>query len=286
MQHSAKSCISAGRSTEFSLVQGERGRSAAVDAVDDAVDDASLVARARSGDARAFAELLGRHQDVLRRAALRRTRNAADADDVVQETALKAWQRLDSLREPGKVRAWLLQIAVREALSTVLARREDHELTDDAASVSGPDSGVDRFDLHDGLRAALRALPRHQARAWLLREADGLSYREIAERLDASESSVRSWLVLARKRVQRGIDECCPSARPSASVPSLLQGGFAVPPVQAVKAPVAGLPPRTPDGRRSTAGLRSPMHQDIELVPASATDGTPAPLATSRSTRS
>lgn len=245
----------------------------------DAVDDASLAVRAQAGDARAFAELLGRHQDVLRRAALRRTRNPADADDVVQETALKAWQRLDSLREPGKVRAWLLQIAVREALSMVTARRQDHELTDDSASVAGPDSGVDRFDLHDGLRVALRALPRHQARAWLLREADGLSYREIAERLDASESSVRSWLVLARKRVQRGIDDCCPSARPVAAAPSLAQGGFAAPPGQVVKAPVAVFPPQGQDGPRPRAGLRSPIHRDLDTIAARASGSTPAAQA-------
>ena len=208
----------------------------------DEVSDADLALRAQNDDGRAFADLLRRHGTALRNVALRYTRNAADADDVTQDAAIKVWRNLHALREPEKVRSWMLQITAREALSRVTTARQHHELTEDAASVNGPDDAVDRFDLHDGLRTALRALPEHQTRAWLLREAHGLSYREIAERLGASESSVRGWLVLARKRTQRSIDECCPAARPRAVEVTLPLGGDASPVVLPEAAAVATLP--------------------------------------------
>ncbi|MGT2425078.1 RNA polymerase sigma factor [Amnibacterium kyonggiense] len=219
----------------------------------EAADDADLVLRAQAGDGRAFAELLRRHGGVLRKVALRHTRNAADADDVVQEVAVTVWQNLHALREPAKVRSWMLQITARAALGRVTATRRHDELTEDTATVDGPDAALDRFDLHDGIRTALRALPEQQSRAWLLREAHGLSYREIAERLEAPESSVRGWLVLARKRIQRSVDECCPTARPRAVAVALPVGGDAPPVVLPEEGPVATLPPTRSGATRSYA---------------------------------
>ncbi|GAA2753899.1 RNA polymerase sigma factor [Amnibacterium kyonggiense] len=212
----------------------------------DTATDLDLVLRARAGDGRAFAQLLRRHGAAMRAVALRTTRNGADADDAVQEAAVHVWRNLASLRDPEKARSWMLRIAAREAVRRVVGARQEHELDDDAASVAGPDLAVDRFDLHAGLRSGLRALPEPQARAWLLREAHGLSYREIAERLDASESTVRGWLVLARKRIQRSIDECCPTARPRAVSVRLPVGGDVPPVVEAEPAPVATAPGLTP----------------------------------------
>jgi RNA polymerase sigma-70 factor, ECF subfamily len=220
--------------------------------------DAGLVLRARAGDGSAFADLLRCHGAAMRRVALRYTRNAADADDVVQEAAIKVWRNLDALREPEKARAWMLQITAREALGRATAARHDHELTEDAAAIAGPDLAVDRFDLHDGLRTALRALPEQQATAWLLREVHDLSYREIADRMDAPESSVRGWLVLARKRIQRAIHECCPTARPRAVEVRLPVGGDRPPVVQPAAAPVATYPPTPPASpATASAGRRS-----------------------------
>jgi RNA polymerase sigma-70 factor (ECF subfamily) len=164
-------------------------------------DDALLVARARDGDRRAFAVLLRRHEGTLRRYIDRLTRNRADTDDVLQETALLAWRRLDGIAEPAKVRSWLIRIATREALRTVGSGPAHVELADDDAIVAGPDSGVEGLDLRASLQAALDALPQQQARCWILRELGGYSYSEIAERLDIPESTVRGSLVGARKHI-------------------------------------------------------------------------------------
>ena len=167
----------------------------------DRADDALLVARARDGDLRAFATLLRRHEGVLRRYIVRLTRHAADTDDVLQETALKAWQRLDSLREPAKVRAWMIQIATREALTLVTSRRVEHELSDSDAVVAGPDHLAHHLEAMPALQAALDALPQQQAQCWVLRELGGYSYREIADQLSIPESTVRGSLVAARKSI-------------------------------------------------------------------------------------
>jgi RNA polymerase sigma-70 factor (ECF subfamily) len=164
-------------------------------------DDGLLVARARDGDVRAFGTLLRRHERTLRRYIERLTRNPADTDDVLQETALIAWRRLDLLAEPDRVRAWMIRIATREALRVVTSRRPHDELTDDVALVEGADRPADQLDLRAALRDALDALPQQQARCWILRELGGYSYSEIAERLELPESTVRGSLAAARKSI-------------------------------------------------------------------------------------
>lgn len=164
-------------------------------------DDAFLVARARDGDLRAFGVLLRRHESTLRRYITRLTRHGADTDDVLQETALKTWQSLDSLREPAKVRAWMIRIATREALGLVTSRRLELELSDTDAVVHGPDHDVHGLETVPALQAALDALPQQQARCWVLRELGGYSYREVAEQLSIPESTVRGSLAAARKHI-------------------------------------------------------------------------------------
>lgn len=166
----------------------------------DGVDDAFLVARSTDGDRRAFAALLRRHGGILRRYVERLTRNRADTDDVLQETAVIAWQHLQDVREPERVRGWLIQIATREALRHVSTRPRDVEL-DEEAPAPAADSDVDRLDLQRSLQAALDALPQQQARCWVLRELGGYRYSEIADQLAIPESTVRGALAAARKSI-------------------------------------------------------------------------------------
>ena len=246
-----------------------------VEAVD-ALPDADLALRARDGDARAFAVLMRRHDAVLRRTILWRTHNDADVDDALQETVLKVWQKLPSLREPAKVRAWILRIAAREALQLVTSRRPASELYEDSATIGGPDRLVDRFDLQEGLRSVLQQLPDQQARSWVLRELEGLSYRDIAERLAVPESSVRGSLVLARRRVQSAIDEMCPSARAATTGARGRVQQFAAPLVTPVKAPVATYPPSA-TGVEPRAAVVTALHEDLEVVAVPEAPGAPVP---------
>src|SRR3954469_24357397 len=74
------------------------------------LDDALLVARARTGDADAYSALLGRHRERLVRACGRALAEENEAADVAQEAALVAWLQLDRLREPARFGAWLAAI--------------------------------------------------------------------------------------------------------------------------------------------------------------------------------
>ncbi|GAA4757333.1 RNA polymerase sigma factor [Amnibacterium soli] len=175
-------------------------------ALEDA-DDAFLVARSADGDLRAFSALLRRYNGVLRRYVDRLTRNAADTDDVLQDTALVAWRRLETLQEPAKVRGWLIQIASREALRHVTARPPEVELTDEIVeTLPGSAADADGIALRQALQSALDALPQQQARCWILREVGGFRYSEIAEQLQIPESTVRGALVQARKAILRAME--------------------------------------------------------------------------------
>lgn len=164
-------------------------------------DDAFIVGRAVDGDVRAFTVLLRRYSAVLRRYINRITRNPADTDEVLQEVFVIAWQQLPSLRNPDQVRAWLIKIASREALRHVTSARVHDEITDDIATVDGPDCRIEQLDLDQALRSALDALPQQQARVWLLREVGGFTYEEIATELGVSHATVRGALAQARKRI-------------------------------------------------------------------------------------
>lgn len=166
------------------------------------LDDAFLVSRSSDGDLRAFTALLQRYNGTLRRYVERLTRDSSDTDDVLQDTAVIAWQHLHDIREPAKVRSWLIQIATREALRHITARPSNVELAEDLAA-PGPDDDTDRLDFQQALQAALDTLPAQQARCWVLRELGGYRYSEISAQLDLPESTVRGALAAARKTVMQ-----------------------------------------------------------------------------------
>lgn len=188
-------------------VSEEAGRLTVVDGSGDTgtalerAADAFLVQRAAGGDLRAFTVLLRRHNQTLRRYVERLTRNSADTDDVLQDTATIAWQHLADVQDPAKIRAWLIQTATRQALRHRLRQHDELELTEDLASIAGPHIGLDRFDTHRALQTALDALPRQQARCWILRELGGYRYSEIAEQLQIPETTVRGSLATARRSI-------------------------------------------------------------------------------------
>lgn len=164
----------------------------------DRADDALLADRAADGDQRAFAVLLRRHAPVLRAYVNRLTRRPADADDVLQEVAIAAWQALPGLEKPEAVKSWLFRIAERQAFA-LLRRQPQHAELDEEIAAEGDEEA--RSDARHVLRAALTRLPEQQAQVWVLREMGGLSYAEIAERLGVPDSTVRGALAQARRKL-------------------------------------------------------------------------------------
>ncbi len=144
------------------------------------------------------------HLPSLLRMGRRLTRNEAEAEDLVQETLVRAVSRSDELRDHTRLRAWLLTIERNVFRNSVRGLRPRLEVLDGGLSPSPrePAGDLERElwagSLDDELSAALEALPEEQREALWLREVEELTYEEIADVQGCPVGTVRSRLARAR----------------------------------------------------------------------------------------
>src|SRR3954471_240471 len=171
-----------------------------------------------------FADLAMEHMDSLYAGALRMTRNPADAEDLVQETYLKAYRGFEGFEQGTNLKAWLFRILTntyinryrqqkRRPEETDLADVEDFYLyrrlggIDEARiSKSAEDTLLELFT-DDEVKDALESLPETFRMAVLLADVEGFSYKEIAEILDIPIGTVMSRLHRGRKALQKRLYE-------------------------------------------------------------------------------
>lgn len=172
---------------------------------EDRETDASLVARARGGDAAAFEALVRRHYRAAYAVALATIGNGADAEDVCQDAFIRALERLDDCRDPARFSAWLLRIVRNRAHNhrDYLQRRDAAPLD----SIPSPSSGstprpAERAELRSRLEAAVRTLPEIRREVLLLHDLEGWRHREIAESLGISTGMSRQHLMHARRAMR------------------------------------------------------------------------------------
>lgn len=164
----------------------------------------------RSRDADAFTEVVRAHGDVVFGFVLRRLGDRGIAEDLTQEVFLRAWRARGGFRGDGSVRGWLCVIAANVVRDHVRrARRRPTEVLE-PEFMDMPDHGDAAAEYAAGaaiaqLRAALSELPPRHREMFLLRERDGLSYKEIAAALDCPIGSVMSGLARARERLMRAV---------------------------------------------------------------------------------
>jgi RNA polymerase sigma-70 factor (ECF subfamily) len=159
------------------------------------------------------------HLDAAYNLARWLTHNAHDAEDVVQEAYLRAYQFFDSFHG-GDGRAWLLRI-VRNTCSTWLEKNRprgptttfDEDRHSAGVTAEGPDAPLLAGEERDLLRQALAELPDEFREAIVLRELEGMSYREIAAVTGVPIGTVMSRLARARERLQKGQDRHSPGER-------------------------------------------------------------------------
>jgi RNA polymerase sigma-70 factor (ECF subfamily) len=168
------------------------------------IDARRLVERTRRGDAGAFEELVRAFYRVAYAAAVARTGNAMDAEDVVQESFMTALERLDDC-DPDRFGAWLLTI-VRNRAHNVRERervRATEPIEDvAAASTDRTDRAAQQHELGSALSKALEALPEVQREVVLLHDLEGWRHREIAKSLGISEVMARQHLFQARRALR------------------------------------------------------------------------------------
>jgi RNA polymerase sigma-70 factor (ECF subfamily) len=174
-----------------------------------AASDSLLVRRAEDGDQQAFAMLVRRHGPFLRAFAMRLTGSSADADDALQDALIVAWEQLPTLENPEKVRSWLISIVSRKATDRLRRRKPSSQLDPerDVELRPGPESSAVSASRLEALNAVLGRLPEAQRQCWILKEVAGLSYEEIAERLELTATVVRGKLARARATVVKEMEE-------------------------------------------------------------------------------
>jgi RNA polymerase sigma-70 factor, ECF subfamily len=173
-------------------------------------------------DQAVFSDLAMEYMPALYTAALRMTRNPADAEDLVQETYLKAYRGFGSFELGTNLKAWLYRILTNTYINSYRAKRRRPEVTDveDIEDLylyrhlvgdgtaglgrSAEDEALDRFTDTD-IKEAIESLPDTFRMAVLLADVEGFSYKEIAEITDVPIGTVMSRIHRGRKALQKAL---------------------------------------------------------------------------------
>lgn len=166
------------------------------------------VLSAQGGDREAFDRLAQRYQGLVYSIVLRRVRNHAEALEVSQEVFIRAWRKLDQLREPERFPAWLKQVAVRMSINHVLRRKAETALD------SGEFSSVEEVRVASPLTNLMKSETAHEVWDCLdkLREMDrqtlvafyfeGRSLRQMSDLFDSPVGTIKRRLHTARNRLK------------------------------------------------------------------------------------
>jgi RNA polymerase sigma-70 factor (ECF subfamily) len=181
---------------------------------DNGLDAVRLLVRdAQRGDVEAFGELLGHFQDRVFRFVMRMLRNAHDAEDVTQDTFVKAWKHLGGFRTESNFSTWLYTIARRTALNHLRAQKPTQEIADHHEPVAdGPDHELADREKADSIWAVARRLKPDQYEVLWLRYGEGFSVDETARVMNTNSIRVRVLLHRARKRMAEWLQHKSPNA--------------------------------------------------------------------------
>jgi RNA polymerase sigma-70 factor (ECF subfamily) len=182
------------------------------------VDEQELIIRAREHDPGAFQELVDRYKRQMYCLGLDLTGNHYDAEDLAQDVFLKAYQSIGNFRGDAKLSSWLHRIAVNSHIDS--RRKKSVAMT---KSFDGPDDDPARFAAPDGaldgnpqrkvesariqtdIERALQELSPRERMVFVLRHYQDLALKEIADAMDISEGTVKSFLFRAIKKLQKSL---------------------------------------------------------------------------------
>ena len=182
----------------------------------DTSEELLLVQAAKRGDISAFEQLVKRYDRNVFRIAQHITQNREDAEDVVQDAFLKAYQNLGQFQGNSKFYTWLVRIAVNEALMKLRKRKSDKTVSMDeevetedgsmprevADWSPNPEQLFNQSELNEILTKTIQGLPASFRTVFVLRDVEGLSTEETAEMLNLSIPAVKSRLLRARLQLR------------------------------------------------------------------------------------
>ncbi len=180
--------------------------------------DLPLVEASATGDMAAFEELVRRYDQRLLRIARQVTRSLEDAQDVVQETFLKVFEKLHQFQRTSKFSTWLIRIAINQALMKIRKRRYAQELPLEYEDPNGESLPIDladwspdpellysRSELKEILHSALEKLSPNLRIVFILRDVEGLSLQETTAVLRLDASAVKARLYRARLQLRESL---------------------------------------------------------------------------------
>jgi RNA polymerase sigma-70 factor (ECF subfamily) len=184
----------------------------------DGPSDHELIARVRQGEGAAFEKLMRRYNQRIFRAARSILRDEAEAEDVVQETFVRAFHHLEDFEERSSVRTWLTRIAVNEALSRLRRSQRFDVLVSETnqkgggsypvvSKQPGPEDQASSRELQSVLTAAIDSLSQELRTVFVLREIEGLSTLETSEALQLSSEAVRVRFHRARHALRKAVEK-------------------------------------------------------------------------------
>jgi RNA polymerase sigma-70 factor (ECF subfamily) len=186
--------------------------------------DEDLVSRARAKDFGAFEQLLDRYEDKIFRLAYRFVRNETEAKEILQDTFLTIWRKLDTFKGDAQFSSWLYRVAANAALMRLRAQRRHPEVSTEELPVGfldsygqalsmgenwakRPDDELQSGELRQHIQAAVDALPEIYRTVFLIRDVEGLSTEETAEILQISVPTVKTRLHRARIALREAITQ-------------------------------------------------------------------------------
>jgi len=186
----------------------------------DAAAEFDLIRQARNGSQGAFRDLVERHQDRIFRLAHRFTKDVQEAEDIAQETFLKAFRRLHTFRFSSSFYTWLYRIGLNTAndflekrgrsLLRLVEDPEVHARPSPGEREGNPESAALHLELREVTRRVLESLAEKHRSILVLREYEGLGYDEIAAVLECPLGTVESRLFRARARFRISLERMFP----------------------------------------------------------------------------
>jgi RNA polymerase sigma-70 factor (ECF subfamily) len=183
--------------------------------------DLAAIARAQAGDADGFRTLVERHSRSVFRLAYRMTGNQQDAEDVVQETFLRAFRQLPGFESRCAFSSWIYRIAANYALDLIRSRRrrqtasepERDPLTTIPAGDPQPDRLVFSGEVRRRVEQAMSLLTDQERAAFVLRHYEGLSTDEVGETLGINPGAAKHAVFRAVQKLRRSLEPVMSGAR-------------------------------------------------------------------------
>lgn len=184
------------------------------------MNESELIGLLKKKDRQAFKEIVETNQDLVYNTAIGFLQNAEDSEDVAQEVFIQVFESVSSFKEESKLSTWIYRITVSKCLDHLRKKKrkkrfafvqslygKNDRLATDPPDFFHPGIKTENKENAKFLFKAMNKLPENQKTAFVLNKIENLSYREISEIMNSSESAVDSLLQRAKKNLQTALKE-------------------------------------------------------------------------------